>query len=326
MRGLLSSRRKDEQIAEPLEQRGNEFGQVPSQLPGTDREAVARQGGVTHTESNTDQSQQSRPVTLEQQQTAVKKRIAVVGEPSPPAAVESASFLRPLKLVGTKTTPRERKQEAQPLPANAPPVTRSYALSNNSSLQMGDSDKSVRPQEAPAPAETEMDETILQPGPAIDKENLLVGHALPQVQSDNRPSSEIELEGRLAEARHHARNQHISRATGRGNFQATAAQAVFDGSQLVNPDSHFKETDYGRDSFPQNEAEPNARLGGASSADSMNLTDHHKADDWDESDDDARSSISLGEAETPRPTTFLGKTYEGLPFGPDVPAVSHRTR
>jgi hypothetical protein len=46
-------------------------------------------------------------------------------------------------------------------------------------------------------------------------------------------------------------------------------------------------------------------------------------DDASEGDSVTSSISALSMPESPIPTTYLGETFEGLPFGPDVPAVRH---
>lgn len=349
LRGLLGKKRKDEADDRSGEDASERYGEVERITPpkpvvtvGVEAELSESDAQSTerHDRVNAPQSTKSAVSVAEEAPHADPAAMAM--NVTPPQEASSRSFLRPLRLLGSKTKSKESLRDEQDRSTQAKNESsfQSDASSDTSSFEIIDLDQQSRKGEDIAPR------TITDPPPDHPRFQEEVQNP-PDVASIRPvPGQVVEPAGEASEL-----DRRLAQAQRLGQFQSRSELTIHQ-AKIAHRNAHSEALDFivpkeaaEGDSDHQDEdakrhrprgelkEELSGRAANVSEVPSGDDKDKNASSDLDDGDSDgSESQDGVSTPSTPavpdndQPTSFLGKTFEGLPFGPDVPAVSKLRR
>ena len=338
LRGLLGSKRKLEGLEHPSAppalssvQSATDVHQVEGE---TSPKAATASGSHPRSRREETRPQDASDTRNGPWETA-RNRMAVkgVGDGDPSMVNKRASFLRPLRLLDKKGPAHLEQSKVSPRVEHAEPADPTAAPDvRHSGAASAERDNGVTKSSGrmitPSADKTDGASRNMVMGVKAAVNELHVDEEPPRAHETTRPSSEAELERRLAEAQRHAEQQGAPRL----NASAYPVRSKFGprhtdlGDPVAVTDSR---TD--RPSEVTDGADTGERASFEAGPETPPDGNESEARDSSEDDKDVSSSIPSDEEDSemsptplnsPGPGSFLGKTFDGLPFGPDVPAVS----
>lgn len=336
LKGFLGSKRKLEGLEHPSAPPALSSVQSATDAHQVERETSSKAATASgsHPRSRREETRpQDASETRDGPWGTARKRMAGVAEGNPSRINRSDSFLRPLRLMGTKGPANLEQSTASPRvvhekpadPTAAPDVQHAGAASAERDNGVT---KSSGRMTTPSADKTDGADRNMSMGLTAAGKELHVDKEPKRAHETIRPSSEAELERRLAEAQRHAEQQGAPRL----NASAYPVRTKFvprhidSGDPVAVTDSMIDPPSEGTDG-----ADTGERASFEAGPETPPDGNESEARDSSEDDKDASSSIPSDEEDsemspTPLnshgPSSFLGKTFDGLPFGPDVPAVS----